>query len=335
MIRAKARSKALSILFALVSLPGASSARADTVYLKDKQEVRGVIVEEFADRYVLKTLEGENPIMKAQVAAVKYDDPELSYYQLGRDLQRVGRLHEALKAYQKSAELRPSFQAAQEAAFGVQRTLDRQDEPELMAEVRQKQAVLEQEGKSLSGQSAAQLNQVPDLFDIFEKRFGVVFRREGEWVVVSGVRPQSAASSSDLRSGDRVLAVSGEPLGHLKAAEAAQRLEAHGNELQLSIEREVMLDRLRVGKADRWGMRMDLSYDGLRISRVDSGGPAQGRCQVGDFVVALNHQPTRYMAMAEVERRMSEGNSLVVLVQRQVFIREQSLAEGSSHRIAP
>ena len=334
MIRARAKSKSLSF-FVLVSLLCVSSARADTVYLKDKQEVRGVIVEEFADRYVVKTLEGERPIMKAQAVAVKYDDRELSYYQLGRDFQRVGRLHEALKAYQKAVELRPGFQAAEEAVFSVQRTLDRQDEPQLMAEVRQKQGVLEQEGKPLSGQSVAQLEQGPGLFDVFEKRFGVAFRLEGEWVVVSGVRPKSAAASADLRSGDRVVAVSGEPLGHLMAAEAAQRLEAHGNELQLSIEREVVLDRPLAGQAGRWGMQMDLGYDGLRISRVDSGGPAQGRCRVGDFVVAVNHQPTRYMAMAEAERRMSEGHSLVLTVQRQIFIREQGLPEGSSHRSVP
>jgi len=334
MIPASAKNKSLPFVLFL-SLLGISSARADTVYLKNKQEVRGVIVEEFADRYVVKTLEGEKPIMKAQAAAVKYDDPELSYYQLGRDLQRVGRLHEALTAYQKAVELRPSFRAAEEAVFSVQRTLDRQDEPQLMAEVHQKQAVLEQAGKPLSGQFVAQLSQGPAVFDVFEKRFGVFFRLQGDWVVVSGVQPKSAAAFADLRAGDRVVAVSGEPLGHLKAAEAAQRLEAHGNELQLSIEREVTLERPRVGRADRWGLQTDLGYDGLRISRVDSGGPAQGRCQVGDFVVALNHQPTRYMAMTEAERRMSEGDSMILVVQRQVFIREQGLAEGSSHRSAP
>ena len=334
MIPASAKNKSLPFVLFL-SLLGISSARADTVYLKNKQEVRGVIVEEFADRYVVKTLEGEKPILKAQAAAVKYDDPELSYYQLGRDLQRVGRLHEALTAYQKAVELRPSFQAAQEAAFSVQRTLDRQDEPQLMAEVHQKQALLEQAGKPLSGQSVAQLKRGPDLFGVFERRFGVAFRSEGDWVVVSEVRPKSAAASADLRTGDRVVAVSGEPLGHLKAAEAAQRLEAHGNEMQLSIEREVTLERPRAEQAGRWGLQMDLGYDGLRISRVDSGGSAQGRCRVGDFVVAVNHQPTRYMAMAEAERRMSEGHSLVLTVQRQIFIREQGLPEGSSHRSVP
>ncbi len=297
-------------------------AHADTVYLKNKGEIHGVIVEEFADRYVLKTVDGEKPVMKNLAAGVKYDDPEQSYYQLGQNFQRVGRLRDALKAYQKAVELQPGFQVANEAAFSVQRMLDRQDEPQLLAEIHQKQVVMEQSGQVFFHPSASVTAQGPNPFGTFEKRFGASLRHEGEWVVVADIQPRSPASA-DFRPGDRVIAVSGEPLGHLKADEVAEQLNSQENEMQLILEREVKLEHPSINSENRWGFRLESGYDGVRVTQVDRGGPAGGECQVGDLVVAVDHQPTRYMPMSQVEQLMSKGDLLVLSIRRGVFLREQ------------
>jgi membrane-associated protease RseP (regulator of RpoE activity) len=311
------RVETLAFLTALCLAAGAPPLFADTLYLKDKTELKGVIVEENAERYLLSTIGGEKTVQKGLVESVKYDDREQSYYQLGRDLQRVGRLREALEAYQTAVKLRPDFRAASEAAFNVQRLLWLDEEGQVESEIQQKKALLQQQGQAVQG--AAKSGDAGSLFLRFEKRFGVALRYGDGRAVFTGVQPGSPAAAAGVREEDLLYSVWGDPVAQLSPDAIATKLNSGSKETELAIERTVQLD------GSRSGVELALGYDGLRISKVESRSPAAEHLQAGDTVSAINGQITRYMSLAKAQEAMAKGK-VTLKIQRGIVLREPASA---------
>ncbi len=289
---------------------------ADTIYLKEKKTLKGIIVEEQGDRYLLNTVDGEIPVLKALIEKIQYNDPEQSYYQLGRQLQRAGRLREALMAYQKAAELQPGFQAAKEAAFNVQRLLGGQDESEVLAEIRQRRLVMERAGRSAQAPTApaAPTND-------FDARFGCSVHYDNGWTVISRVRPNSPAAVAGLRAGDLLVSIWNEPIAHLSPAVVGERLAAARGELALTIERTASLSQ--ESRHPGYGLQVAVRYDGLRVVSVVPGSPSEGLVP-GDLIVELNGRPGRYLTTPQAQQILASSPRLEVTLYRSVTLRSSA-----------
>ena len=57
---------------------------ADTVILKNRTKVKGLVVDEYVDRIALSTVEGERDVFRKDIDSVEYDTPEQNFMQLGR-----------------------------------------------------------------------------------------------------------------------------------------------------------------------------------------------------------------------------------------------------------
>ncbi len=294
---------------------------ADTLYMKNKAELKGVIVEEYSDRYVLNTVEGEKNVPKGQVDAVKYDDKEQSYYQLGRDFQRVGRLQEALKAYQTAVKVRPDFQAASEAVFNVQRLVWLEEQSQLESEVERQKALISQAGQALPEFSQAGSSAMADAFGMFEKRFGCRLQYFEGWTVFTEIEPGSPAAQSGIREEDLLFSVWGDPVVRLSPSLIAEKLNNRAKECEIAIERAVkIMDSLKGGVPS---VDLELSYDGLRVSRIEAGTPAEGRIFPGDLIIAINGQLTRYMTFSKAQEKMNKGGQMTLKIHRAVILRER------------
>ena len=259
--------------------------QADVVYLKGKKSVRGVVVDEQADRYILNTSDGEVSVLKALVEGIQYDDPEQSYYQLGLQHQRVGHLREALAAYEKAVELRPDFKAAQDAVFTVRRALSRQDESEVLSEVDRQRLLIEQAGRApREGRLPAKSPQAS--VQSFEQRFGCDVRYEGGVTQVATVKFGGPAERSGLLAGDAIVAIANEPIQNLAPDEVSRRLNSSRGEVALTIERDVQLTG---------PVTVELGYDGPRLS------------QTGDLLMMVNGRQARYLSQEETQSLMSRG----------------------------
>lgn len=303
------------VVWVLVLL-ATSSSFADTIYLKEKKTLKGVIVEEQGDRYLLNTVDGEIPVLKALIEKIQYDDPEQSYYQLGRQLQRAGRLREALMAYEKAAELQPAFQAAREAAFNVQRLLGGQEESQVLAEIRQRRLVMER--VSRSAQATPAPSGPPNDFDA---RFGCSVHYDNGWTVISRVRPNSSAAVAGLRPGDLLIQIWNEPMAHLSPAVVGERLAAARGELALTIERSMVLRR--DSRHPLYGLQVMVGYDGLRVASVAPGSPSE-HLVAGDLIVALNGHPGRYLTGPQAQQILAASPQLEVTLQRSVTLRSSA-----------
>jgi tetratricopeptide (TPR) repeat protein len=289
----------------------------------------------------LNTENGEIPVNKSSVETILYDDPEQSYYQLGKDLQRVGRMKEALKAYQKALEHRPGFQAAREAIFQVERLLEQQEEHRLTEEIQQKRAIMAQAGLSAAPDTAQAgreqaghalplaVEQTALPGQTINQRFGFGFAvykplPSGEaWVSVTEVRPQGPAALGGLERGDIIVAIWGESIRYLSPEQILEQIDQGGRELALTIERAVTVRPRGNQEQPDWGLEMELTYDGLRIVSVIDQGAAQGRLAVGDLLVEIHGRSTRYMPLSEATSLMElKPSELEVSIQRLIVMRE-------------
>ena len=309
----------LSAALCLVTGP----VQADTVHVKGKPPLKGVVVEEQADRYVVSTIDGEVEILKALVETLTYDDPEQSQYQLGRQFQQAGRFREALRAYQRATEIRPDFHVAREALFDVQRRLWRQDESQVAEELRQKRFVLQRR------EHRAQTPMASLTAPTFDERFGgrVSYHADG-WTVVEAVRVHSPADQAGLQVGDFILTVGGDSIVHLTAEAVAHHFAAAQGEFSLTIERTVTLQHPTQALSDnRWGLDMELRYDGWRVAKVMPESPADGHLLTGDLLVAIGEKPVRYLDRPNVEQLLVSSKILKISFQRFLILRAFRLPE--------
>ncbi|MCM8811534.1 MAG: hypothetical protein NC910_00590 [Candidatus Omnitrophica bacterium] len=293
---------------------GVAPLWADAISLKDGAKVMGVIVEETADRVVISTIDGEKSILKQEIQSVVYDDPEQSYYQLGKDLQRVGRLREALEAYRKAAQIRPDFQAANEAVFNAERLLWLEEQTGMEAEVERQKLLLEQAGQD---SAAASVTQPPTgrPFQMFEEKFGCEIAYEEGRVTVKTVAAGGPASQSGLRVKDMLAAVWSDPIEQLPLEMVMERLNSSAKEMELSVERSVILPGSPQNQ-----INLELGYDGLRIADLNQRVSDAGFL-VGDLVVSIDGNPTRYMPLSKAQQLVSKSGGAIIVVQRDITLR--------------
>ncbi len=317
-----ARRLMLVLSFSMVALC-ARPLFADTLYLKGKGDLKGVIVQENAERYILSTINGEKEVPKDQVRLVEYDDREQSYYQLGLDFQRVGRLQEALEVYKTAVKLRPDFQAANEAVFNVERLLRLEQESQVESEVKKKKTLLDQQGEVLQGPVKA-AGGPADPFAGFEKQFGCRLRYENGSVLFTDIEAGGPAAAAGLRVEDTLYSVWGDPVGQISSGAISGKLSSGAAEMELAVERTIRLEPSQRLPGGSIGADFELGYDGLRVSKLQAGSPAEARLAVGDLVIMLDDQTTRYMSLAKVRALLGKGGPVMLRVRRNIVLRKVS-----------
>ncbi len=292
----------------------AQDAVADTLYLKDKRALKGVIVEQQADHYLVNTLEGEVKVPKAQVESAVYDDPEQSYFQLGRQLQQEGKLREAVVAYRRAWEIKPDFWAAREAMFTAQRLIQGSRQSELYDEVKRKRMLMEQASRGARKGPKKDQVVVPKPPKTVSERIGCQFGYEKGRTIVARLDPNGAATRAGLAVGDVVTSVWGEPIKGMAIEVVIQKLSTVEGEVLLAVEREVALES---SGDDQREFVFDLGYEGLRIGEMK---PAvwNRALRRGDLVLSINGNPARYLTIEEAQKAMSGGGVVKVTVRRTI-----------------
>jgi len=66
------------ILFSILALCAVSCmvSYADTIYTKEGKEMKGIVVEDYTDRLIFSTIDGEITVMKPDVRELYYDSEE-------------------------------------------------------------------------------------------------------------------------------------------------------------------------------------------------------------------------------------------------------------------
>ncbi len=293
--RQKARGRAAvacCLLFAACCLP----VFADVIYDLEGGTLRGLVVEEHWDRIVVSTEWGEQTILRETIEEIFFDEPERNQLYLGNQALGAGEFSLAQGFFRKALRLNPNFQEANDALGRLE----------------------DQEAKLAAQFDLTQ--PVPVLLN----RIGMTVGLTDQFSQIRMIRADSPADRAGLSIGDLLISYWGESLGFLPVEEIARRiLGPPRTAVTLTVQREVMLPSALPFERDWPAMQMGMSRSGLTVLEVTPKGMAAlTGLRLGDRIVRLDKQPTRYMPLSKARRVMAEAKEtgVTLVIQRDITL---------------
>jgi hypothetical protein len=254
----------------------ASAAYADVIYDHSGGTLKGLVVEEHADRIVLSAEQGEQTVFRSQIEEVFYAEPERNYLYLGGQALESGDFGAARGFFQKALQINSVFS---EAADAIERAADLEKKQDWVS-------------------------QGLDLLQALEKQWGITLAQGKELAVVQEVRPGSLAERSGLAAGDGLVAAWNVSLAFIPAGAVARELIGPpGSISKLTIQRAVELPA---------GGRLEMKLSMERLG-LTAAGEAPGLLP-GDRIISIGGKPTRYMPLGDARGMIQSAKEGVELL---------------------
>jgi C-terminal processing protease CtpA/Prc len=296
----------------------AHPATADTVSLGSGEEVKGIIVEEYTDRIVISTYEGEKTIFKEKISKTLYDLTEQNLVKLGDKYMSRQEPAKAYFYYEKAHNLNPGYKEASDKMNHVLGQLFRKSSATKRREVEKREEISNWQMKTLIPKE--------NFTNKLEKHIGMRIAEEAGAIKIRKVIKNSPAFKSGLEVNDALVSVWGRFTGYMSEEEVAEILlkESLG-EIKMAIRREIILKKKPASKSypDIIGGKLDMLMDGLTIVALDDGraGENSGLAR-DDLIVAINGASTRYMPLKDAVGMIEDKakKALTFSVRRDVTI---------------
>jgi len=287
--------------FFLLARPAVASA--DEVYFTSGKVLKGLVVEEHADRLVVSTVAGERVVPRREVDEVFFDDPERNYLYLGNEAMDRGDWDTALALFQRAGQLHPAWP---EARWAFRRLED------------------EQRKRALGWLAP------PDPLRSLWEAWGIRLAETDAYPVVEGLSPRGLArvrGGVALRVGDRIVSVWKKSAGFRPAFEVAGHLLGPpGTQVALTIQREVVIQPSDGAPEALPDGALSMGEEGLAVAsgRLPE---VAAELRAGDRIVAVEQRATRYLSLAASRARMAEAyrkGEVRVTLERDVFLTRPS-----------
>lgn len=294
------RTQRVLLAWVVMTLVGAGfqTVSADTVFFKTGDQVKGLVVEEYEDRILLSTSEGERIFFRKDIQNIEYHDLEYNLLSLGNEMEKQKKWYEALSYYEKAVEVNPDLRQAKQAALGIKSRLW----AELLDEGPRGEMAKRQEMQD-AWRASTELDELGGKEKVTSdrllwERMGLAISRRREWVSVEKLRLGGMADKKGIRKGDELASLDGKSLRFLNEEAVKRRLlEPRYSNAILELRRDQ--DLLKTAKEKRlkdFGFTIQQKYNGLTITEVREMGPASlAGLKSDDIVVEINGESTRYM----------------------------------------
>lgn len=312
-------------------LLAAINSTADTIYLHDGKEIKGIVVEDYHDRLVFSTPDGEITVMKRDIRELYYDSEEDNLIRLGEQARERKDYARAFGYYDMAYKKNPNSKAAKDGLVFLQGYMFRKEEIAKEADIKRREEY-ERYGtivptiKSREDALAVAAAKLKDTI-------GFTLAAKDGGAEVTGLQNNSPASDAGIKMGDSLVAVWGRLTGYLPPAELMSLLlDKSSLEIKCAIERavDVGIDRNRgalAGPNDLIGASLSMEFDGLTVSSVKDSGPSfEAGLKKGDLVVSIDGSSTRYMPLnkaIDMIRDSKEG-TIKFTIRRDIIIWRKS-----------
>lgn len=303
-----------------------ASAFADTVTLKSGKEVKGIVVEDYASRIIISTIDGEQTIMKDEIREVFYDTEEDNLIKLADRARQKRNYIKACDLYEKALKMNPRSKAAQDGMVFCQSNMVRRQEADKASDIARREE-FERYGGFTGGQTAK--NKEDDLNAKLNDALGITLVITDGTPRVDSVRLGSQAYDAGVRMGDHLIAVWSRLTGYMSLEEVIDiLLEKTSFEVKVTIERTVDVNVNPARGAistlnDLIGAALVMKFDGLTADQVMNGGNAdRAGLKDGDLITAIDGQQTRYMPLKKAVDivRSSKGTAVKITLRREIVI---------------
>lgn len=300
----------LFLLLTPYSLILTTLLHADTIYLTDGATQKGLIVEEYYDRFVFSTEEGEKEILKSSIDEIFFDEPYQNNLYLGKKFEQDGDFENALKFYRLSIQSNPNFKDGQDAVKGLEDAKWRFKKSWRYSELE----------KILKSQLEVSLKDV-----------------HGKIIVKDHIPPTRwngfrVAVSDTLQIGDVLISSWAQPLTYAGLKRACRFLIGLSNTmLKLIIERDIKLEAIS-GFNLFSPLIIGVELQGPMIKFIkEESAPYKAGLRKGDLIVKIDGVSTRYMELKEIKRRIFNSKNKTVTARREVILMRRRTENNKGH----
>lgn len=311
---------------ALITVLAAGTASADIIMTKDGRELQGIVVEEYRDRILFSTVEGEASIMKTDIKELFYDDEEANLVKLGEQAMDRRKYLKAVGYYGRALKINPNNKTARDSLVLLQRYLT--DRISSLAGTEMKRmGDVDRFGSSIASEEDA-ASELRKAQERLARSLGMLLANDGKLPIVSAVRSESPAADAGILKGDAIAAVWGRLTGYMSLKEVIDYImDKASPEIRCTIERTVRVPvkggvNAFSGPNELIDASLSMELDGLTVARTKEGGSAQeAGIKPGDLVVSIDGSSTRYMPFKKaVEMIRAVRGAIALTVRRDTII---------------
>ncbi|MEI8175645.1 MAG: PDZ domain-containing protein [Candidatus Omnitrophota bacterium] len=270
-----------------------AGAQADTVYLKGGAIQKGLVVDEYADRFIFSTPDGEEQLSRTSIDEIFFDEPYRNYVYLGKKAEGEGDFSRALQFYRLALEADPGFVPAQDAIQSIEEARWRYQRSWKYRELK----------------------------EMLHQQLGMGLTSVAGTVVVSG-RDLRAPAAGTLEQGDILISCWATPLTRAGLKRASLALVGLSNTAaKLTIERELRVKAAPIQELFA-PVLVTMEYDGPTVKSFRKGGAFESAgLAAGDIIVKIDGRSTRYMTLAQVRQQLfSLGKDKILSVRKAVTL---------------
>lgn len=293
------------------------NASADTIYTKDRRELKGIAVEDYRDRLILSTADGEITIMKSDIAELVFDNEEDNLIKLAQLAQTKGDFIKAYTYYDMAYKLNPDSKAAKDGVVFLQGYLFRKGQVEKEELVRRHED-FERRGEAIEAERADE-EKFKEASARLKNLIGISLAMKAGLPEIYTIERRSPAYEAGMRQGDLLVGVWGKLTGYMPLKEVMDiLLEKPALEIKCTIERNI-----DIAGRDDIGASFRMEFDGLTVSGVKEGSPSfEAGLKKGDLVTAIDGEPTRYMPIKKAVEsiRGSKKGRVKLTVRRELIL---------------
>jgi len=302
------------LILSILALSLLTPCHADTVYLKRGSALKGIVAEDYVDRIVYSTVDGEREILKSDILEIKYDEPIDNLVHLGDSAFKKGYYRVALRYYLMAQEINPGIKALNDKILHTETTIYKT--PEI-----QKRERLAIKNEIISGriiEKHAEAFDEKSVNEKLKKEFGVYISRKADGkFLIERVRNNSSFKKTGARKNDIIIAVWSKFCTYLSLEQFYKILSnPHESMINLTIERDVRLN----GKTPM-GAKLIMKWEGTVVeSLLETGEAKKAGLKKGDIIAAIDKQSIRYTSLNTILKWTEKEGAKTITIHRKLTV---------------
>jgi len=279
---------------------------ADTIYFKNGGFIKGRVIKEFHDRYLVSTSHGEKEFLKVIVKNVGYDNPKDRLINQGRNYEQKGNFEAALRCYEDVLKMDEGYSEARDKIIEIKKKIFRKQTS--------KSHRIMNSRDQLARWNPDSTKKEKNFLRLKESRLketvGIVVAEHGDWIRIERVLTYSPAYQAGLQPHDTIIRVYDKDIKYMEYKDVLELLiGAKYTELKIDIERDLKTPKgtnhhplqciLTIGKQ---GLKVE------RLIRVKDFEVKNTVLKEGDVIVKIQDTLTRYLPLKEAIQNILENN---------------------------
>ena len=278
----------------------------DTIYFKNGGFVKGRIIKEYHDRYLVSTSHGEKEFLKVIVKNVGYDNPKERLMSQGKSYEKKGNFEAALRCYEDVLKMDEGYSEAREKIIEIKKKTFRKQTSKSDRIV----ANRGQLGRWNPDTTKKEQNLLRLKESRLKKTVGIEVQEHGPTLTIAKVMTYSPAYDAGLQARDTIVRIDDKDIKYMEYKDVLELLDgAKYTELKIDIERELSVPKgtnhhplecvLTIGK------------QGLKVERLIQAKDFEVKNTIlkeGDVIVKIQDTLTRYLPLKDAIQNILKSN---------------------------